>query len=102
MIVVQGEARFHPDDMDMLRDAAAWMVPETRAEPGCVAYAFAEDVLDRGLVHIAERWADDAALAAHFASAHIARFNGVLGKARVLSIKVTSYAVSAEKVLMGG
>jgi quinol monooxygenase YgiN len=102
MIVVQGEARFHADDMQMLRAAAAAMVADTRAEPGCLAYAFAEDIVDPGLVHIAERWADEAALGAHFATPHMARFNAALSKARVLSMKVTSYAVTGERVLAGG
>jgi quinol monooxygenase YgiN len=77
-------------------------LPGTRAEPGCLAYAFAEDVLDPGVVHIVERWADDAALGAHFATPHMARFNAALSSARVLSMKVTSYAVTGEKVLAGG
>ena len=101
MIVVQGQARFHPDDMAMLRDAAAAMVPATRAEPGCLAYAFGEDLLDPGAVLVTEQWVDEAALAAHFATAHMAAFNAVLGKARVLSIKVVAYTVSGERVLMG-
>jgi quinol monooxygenase YgiN len=102
MIVVQGEARFHPDDMAMLRESAASMVADTRAEAGCIAYAFAEDVLDPGVVHIAERWADEAALGAHFATPHMARFNAALSKARVLSMKVTAYTVTGEKLLAGG
>lgn len=102
MIVVQGEARFHPDDMEGLRAAAAVMVPATRAEPGCNAYAYAEDMFEPGVVHIIEQWKDEAAIAAHFASPHMATFNAALGKARVLALKVTAYTVTGEKVLMGG
>ena len=102
MILVQGEARFHPDDMPMLRNAAAAMVPATRAEPGNIAYAYAEDVLDPGLVHVIERWTDEAAMAAHFQTPHMAAFNAVLGKARVLALHVRAYDGGGERTVMGG
>ena len=102
MIVVQGTARIHPDDMPMMRAAAAAMVPATRAEAGCLAYSYGEDLLDPGLVLVAEQWADEAALNAHFATPHMAAFNAVLAKARVLSVKVVAYTVAGERVLMGG
>ena len=56
---------------------AAWagmvrMVEASRAEDGCLDYAYAEDVIDRGLIHIRERWRDRAALEAHFATPHLA------------------------------
>ena len=35
-------------------------------------YAFAEDVLDPGLIHVSEVWRDQAALEKHAASAHMA------------------------------
>ena len=49
----------------------AHMIEATRAEDGCVNYAFAEDVLDPGLIHISEVWRDKAALEKHGASAHM-------------------------------
>lgn len=102
MIVVQGTARVHPDDVTALRESVAIMVAATRAESGCEAYGFAEDMLEPGLMHIAERWRDDAALQAHFATPHMAAFNAALGKARILGVKVVAYTVSGERVLAGG
>ena len=52
------------------------MIDASRAEPGCVAYGYAEDVLDTGLIHVTERRADQAALDRHFASPHIAQWRG--------------------------
>jgi quinol monooxygenase YgiN len=101
MIVVQGVARVHPDDMPALRAAAAVMVPATRGEAGCIAYAYGEDLLEPGLIHVAERWRDEAALTAHFQAPHMAAFNAALAKARVLEVKVTAYTVSGERSLMG-
>ena len=50
------------------------MVEASRAEAGCVDYGYAEDVLDPGLIHVKELWADQAALDRHFATAHIAEW----------------------------
>ena len=102
MIIVQGAARVHPDQLPALRAAAAAMVTATRAEPGCIVYAFAEDVLEAGLLHIIEQWTDDAALAAHFATPHMAAFNAALGNAQLQSIKAVAYTVAGERVLVGG
>lgn len=101
MIIVQGTARLHPDDIAAMRAAAGPMVAATRAEPGCLAYAYAEDLLEPGLIHIAERWADEAALQAHFATPHMAAFNAALAKARVLGVEVTAYEAGAARKLMG-
>ena len=47
------------------------MVDASRAEDGCLDYAYAEDVIDPGLIHVRELWADQAALDRHFAAAHL-------------------------------
>jgi len=48
------------------------MVDASRGEEGCIEYGYAEDVFDRGLIHVKELWIDQAALDRHFASDHIA------------------------------
>ena len=50
----------------------ARMIAATSAEDGCLEYAYAEDVLDPGLIHVKELWRDQSALDRHFASDHIA------------------------------
>lgn len=50
------------------------IIARSRAEPGCIEYAYGEDVLDPGLFRVIERWRDRAALDAHFASSHMARW----------------------------
>lgn len=47
------------------------MIEASRAEEGCLEYNYAEDVLEPGLIHVKERWTEQAALDRHFASAHI-------------------------------
>jgi quinol monooxygenase YgiN len=52
----------------------ASMIEASRAEAGCLEYCYAEDVLDRGLIHVKERWTDREALDDHFQSTHIANW----------------------------
>jgi quinol monooxygenase YgiN len=57
-----------------LQAAVARMVAATLQEPGCIRYAFGQDLLDRNLIHIIESWQDQAALDAHFATPHMAEW----------------------------
>ncbi len=50
------------------------MADASRAEEGCLEYGYAEDVFVPGLIHVKERWTDQASLDRHFASAHIAEW----------------------------
>jgi quinol monooxygenase YgiN len=72
MILVTGTIRLASDGLASARPAMAAMMAASRAEPGCIAYAYAQDLLDPGLIHVIERWRDRAALAAHFATPHLA------------------------------
>jgi quinol monooxygenase YgiN len=72
MLLIAGTVRVAPEQMPATRAALAPVLAATRAEEGCLSYAFAEDVLDPGLLHVSERWRDQAALDAHVASPHVA------------------------------
>jgi quinol monooxygenase YgiN len=47
------------------------VIEATRAETGCIDYAYAEDVLEPGLVRVRKKWETREALAAHFDAAHM-------------------------------
>ena len=72
MLLILGTVRLPPANMAAARSSMAAMITASRDEDGCVEYTYAEDVLDAGLVHVKERWRDQAALDRHFASDHIA------------------------------
>ena len=61
-----------------LRAALATMAHASRAEDGCLDYAFAQDVCDPGTLILFERWRDAEALAAHGQSAHMQAFRAVM------------------------
>lgn len=101
MIVIQGFLKTSPEDVDKLKAAARPLVAASRAEPGNIAYAFAEDVTEPGLVHFIERWADDAALAAHNSTPHLAAFLGALPGLGITAFRTARYDTEAEILLAG-
>jgi quinol monooxygenase YgiN len=101
MIIVMGTARLGPGELDRLGDAMRAQIEATRAEAGCVHYSFARDVLDPDLLHVAERWRDQAAIDVHFKTPHMAAFQAALGAATVLSLSVKAYDADGERTLMG-
>ncbi|WP_217572293.1 putative quinol monooxygenase [Mesorhizobium sp. GbtcB19] len=74
MLLIIGTVRLPPDRLEQARLAMKRMISASRAEPGCLHYSYAQDVLDGGLIHVSEGWSDRAALEAHFKSAHIAEW----------------------------
>jgi len=72
MLLIIGTVRLPPERLDEAKPAMERMVRASRAESGCLEYAYARDVLDAGLVRVTEVWRDRAALDAHFRSLHIA------------------------------
>ena len=79
MIIIMGTVKLAPDRLDAAKPAMRRMVDASRAEPGCIAYAYAQDLLDPETIHIAEQWQDRAALTEHFATPHTAEWRGVMG-----------------------
>ena len=79
MIIIMGTVKLAPDRLDAAKPAMRRMVEASRAEPGCTAYAYAQDLLDPATIHVAEQWRDRAAVAEHFATPHMAEWRGVMG-----------------------
>ena len=79
MVIVMGTVKLAADKLEGAKPAMARMMAASRAEPGCVAYAYAQDLLDPETIHVAEQWQDRAALTEHFATPHMAEWRGVMG-----------------------
>jgi quinol monooxygenase YgiN len=67
MIVVLGIIEVAVGDRERFLEEKAPQVVATRAEVGCVDYAFAADAEDPGRVRLVERWETMADLEAHVA-----------------------------------
>ena len=99
MLLIAGTVRIPPENVADARAAATRMIEATRAEDGCVQYAFAEDVLDPGLIHLHELWRDQAALERHFASAHMADWRAAGRDLGIRDRNLRIYEVGEGRVL---
>ncbi len=95
MIVLGGTVRIAPGKKDEAMPFMEKMVAATRAEPGCIQYAFAIDLLDDHLVRIFEVFVDKAALAFHRASPHMAEWRAAIAAGGFIGERdMTQYAVA--------
>ncbi|WP_185984441.1 putative quinol monooxygenase [Aureimonas mangrovi] len=93
MIVVAGYLRFSPETLDSLRPLARETVEMTRAEAGCIVYAFSEDMAEPGLLRIYEEWQSAAHLDAHGQTPHIAAWRAALAEVEIIDRELKRVAV---------
>ncbi|WP_179504240.1 MULTISPECIES: putative quinol monooxygenase [unclassified Sphingomonas] len=72
MILVMGTFRLPTASFEAAAPLMRKVIEATRAEDGCLAYAYSHDALDPELIHVSEQWSDRAAIDAHFKTAHMA------------------------------
>jgi quinol monooxygenase YgiN len=99
MILVLGQFEFHPDDFEKATLLAATLMRETVKEDGCMKYAFAADLIQPDCLQLSECWRDDAALSAHFLTAHIQAYRDGLKSLRVVHRAVKRYEVTGSSDL---
>ena len=92
MIIVLATARLGEGAFEQGFAAMEAMIKASNAEPGCISYAYARDVLDPAVLHIVEKWDDDAALAAHFSMPHMAQFRQALARLDISIAEVRKFA----------
>ena len=89
MVIVMGTVRVDPDAIERLRPAMEAMMAASRAEDGCLTYAYALDLLEPGLVRVSELWTDRPSLDAHFKTSHMATWRQALtGQVRERDIQL--------------
>ena len=96
-ILVIGTVRLPPGTLAVARPAMERMVFASRAEVGCLAYGYAEDVLEPGLVHVKEIWRDRVCLDAHFATDHIAAWRATWPALGITDRDLALYEVAAPR-----
>ena len=93
MLLILGFFRVDPARRDEANAAMETMIAETRAEPGCIEYVYAEDVREPGLIHVIERWRDREALAGHFTSPHLLEWRGVWQRLGIADRNLTVHEI---------
>ena len=91
MLIVTGQAEVGLASIEDLKAHAAKMAAATRAEPGCRAYAFYQDIEDPSRFRVYEEWDGPDALAAHFQTPHMAAFNAALKALEIKSITAVKF-----------
>lgn len=94
-ITVSAYYRVHPDDRQIFIDA---VIPEMTAAakiPGCIYYAFSQDLTDPNTFHLLEGWADEAAYETHEnADTFLTALSTVVKNVRILDRQGVRYEVA--------
>jgi quinol monooxygenase YgiN len=96
MLIVEGTIRV--PDVNAARPIMTRMIEASRAEPGCIEYVYAVDLLDPTLVRISERWTTRAALAAHAKASHLAEWRSHWPQLRITDRSLRLYEGEPEVI----
>jgi quinol monooxygenase YgiN len=98
-LIIAGTVRVPPANVEAFRPHMLGMMAASQAEDGCFDYNYAEDVAEPGLIHVFERWRDQAALDAHFRTGHMARWRAEWPSFGVSDRRLFAYEVASERAL---
>ncbi|WP_121812187.1 putative quinol monooxygenase [Mucilaginibacter kameinonensis] len=94
-ITVSAYYRVHPDDRQIFIDA---VVPEMTAAnklPGCIYYAFSQDLTDPNTFHLLEGWANEEAYERHEnAETFLTALSTVVKNVRILDRQGVRYDIA--------
>lgn len=91
MVIVEGSAIIPEGGWETAKSALGAMILASRAEAGCIEYAYSVDILDPQKMRIIERWKDLDALKSHFAEPHMAVFRAALAELDPRDVQVRMY-----------
>jgi quinol monooxygenase YgiN len=97
MLIVAGTVRVPAEHLDAFRPHMLEMLKLSRAEDGCLDYSYAEDVAEPGLIHVFERWRDQAALDHHFTLPHMERWRAAWPSFGVSDRRLFAYEVASDR-----
>lgn len=99
MIIVAGSVRVDPAKREAARAIMEKTITASRAEDGCIDYAYSVDVLDPGLVRVWEVWRDRETLQRHFQMPHLAEWRAAWPTFGITDRKLAIYDVSGTTAL---
>ena len=94
MIVVSGVIELGADDLAPALAAAREMAQASRAEEGCISYAFYVDTENQAVVRVFEEWRSQEDLELHFQTEHMARFRQAIAGLDIRSRRVQRYEIA--------
>ena len=100
MLIVTGNVRVAKDSIDKLKPLAIKMAEASRAEEGCHGYMFYQSIEDEQVFRVYEQWTDEAALAFHFSTPHMAEFRAGLAGVTLEEMSVGKYEAGEGRPIM--
>jgi quinol monooxygenase YgiN len=102
MIVIAGSISIPADRRAACLDASrTWQEATRRDEPGCLAYVFAADPVDAGIMSVYELWDSAENLEAHFVHANYWAMRKVFAEYEISGAVVNKYHVDAVAPVYG-
>ena len=98
MVILLGSARFGPGEAERLRPAMIRWAQTVRTRDGCLEYQMNQDMEDPDLLHVAERWRDQASVDAHMDDLRVL-MEGLEG-AQMEWLDLRAYTSTGSRVLM--
>jgi quinol monooxygenase YgiN len=98
-LLIAGTVRVPPENLAAFRPHMEAMLAASRAEDGCLEYSYAVDVADPALIRVFEAWRDQAAIDAHFLTAHMAAWRAAWPRFGVSDRRLFAYDVAAQRPL---
>ena len=99
ILLIAGTVRVPAANLAGFRPHMLAMLEASRAEDGCIAYSYAEDVAEPGLIRVFEAWRDQAALDAHFKTPHMATWRSHWPAFGVSDRRLFAYEIASERQL---
>ena len=96
MIIIAGTIAFDSSKRSTLDDAFETMRAATLQEAGCHEYQCYVSRTDPGTAFFFEKWEDEAALAGHMQSPHMAVFGKAFGAIGVKGVDIKKYSGATE------
>ena len=101
MLIVAGEIVVEEGAIEAVREALQNVETATRAEAGCITYAFSVDATNAGMVRISERWNAMEDIEKHMATPHMAKFMEAVVAIEPSSVDIKAFEVAKEVKLPG-
>lgn len=100
MLIVSGTITVEPGATEQALELARPLVEATLAEDGCITYGFWIHPDQPGVLRVHEEWESDDAIAAHFATPHMAAFIEGIGTLPLTGTSITRHVVAESSQLM--
>ncbi len=98
-VAVIGSFRIPIERLVEARPMMDRLIAATRAEAGCISYAYAMDLFAPGLIRVSELWESREHLAAHFATEHMALWSEQRAGLGLTERDITVYELGSAEAL---